>query len=65
MKSVTIKNPQGDMLIKIRHLKGEYVVDYSGIVTDFIVEIRDEKQHLTRIPCLRSNPSKVCLNGSS
>ena len=45
MKSITIKNPNGDLLIKIIHRKnGEYECIRHPDVMDATIEVRNEKR---------------------
>ena len=50
MKSVTIKDLTGKILIKIIHRKsGRYDVEKYGVVTKIVVEIRDENGRKTLV----------------
>lgn len=46
MKSVTIKTPEGEKLIKIYRTKKGYVVESKSVTTDFLRRKRGRKKNV-------------------
>ena len=48
MKSVTIKTPEGEKLIKVYRTKGGYIVESKSVITDFdCLIVADDNKRVT------------------